>query len=177
MRLLLEVPSANVPLRVFVDGANLWITINASWVGTQWKATFTGKSRAAMRLGEKDVEFLFHPAVAGTWSSWDRAVSLTLGATNLELVSSGASGIQQRTYTGGEGLHNGSSAIGGVWNYPIRFATPPSSITFLQTSKWPAFWSLEPFVWQHDETGGTWSGLPGGSVTDAAWFTAKVTAY
>jgi hypothetical protein len=60
----------------------------------------------------------------------------------------------------------------------MRFASPPTSVTFLQTSKWPApNWSIEPFLWQHDETGGTWVGNPGNGAQGTAWFTAQVTAY
>ena len=176
-RLLLEVPSTNVPLRIYFDGADLWITINAAWAGAQWKATAVGKPRSAMRLTEKEVEFLFQPASPGTWSTWERGVMLTLGGTNVELVSSGAAGIQQRTYTAYEGYHTGWSSMGGGWSYPLRFASPPSSVTFQQTSKWPASWGVEPTLWQHDETGGAWFGTPGSGSAGAAWFTARVIAY
>jgi hypothetical protein len=177
MQLLLEVPSTNVPLRIYFDGADLWITVNATWVGTQWKATANGKPRTAMRISDKSVEFLHQGATPGTWSTWNKGVSLTLGATNVELVSSGSSGIQQRAYTGAEGYHTGWSSIGGCWNYPLRFASPPSSVTFVQTSKWPSSWSQDPFLWQHDETGGTWFGTPGNGSPGNTWFSAKVTAY
>lgn len=178
MRLLLEVPSSNVPLRIYFDGAALWITINAEWVGTQWKATSTGKPRTAMRLSEKVVEFLLQGTASNTWSSWEKAVVLTLGGTNVEFVSSGSTGIRQRAYTGAEGYHAGWNSIGGSWNYPMRFASPPTSVTFLQTSKWPApNWGIEPFLWQHDETGGSWVGNPSSGVAGTAWFTAKVSAY
>jgi len=176
-RLLLEVPSSNVPLRIYFDGADLWITVNAEWDGAQWKATNSSKPRTAMRLADKNVEFLLQGTSANTWSTWEKGVSLTLGGNSVEFVSTGATGIRQRAYTGAEGYHTGWSSIGGSWNYPLRFASPPSSVTFLQTSKWPASWSTGPFLWQHDETGGTWFGTPGNGSPGNAWFTAKVTAY
>ncbi|MDY0004288.1 MAG: hypothetical protein RBU30_23510 [Polyangia bacterium] len=177
--LLAELPSTDLPARVYSDGTDLWITINAERVGVNWKANNTAKPRSALRLTAGGPDFLYQGATPGTWTSWARAVSLTLGGTNVELVSIGASGIQQRSYTGAEGYHSGSSSLGGSWNYPLRFASAPSSVTFLQTSRWPSSWSTAPTLWQHDETGGSWFGTPGGGSVTAgtAWYTAKVTAY
>jgi hypothetical protein len=177
MRLLLQVMGSAVPLRIYFDGAGLWLTINAEWDGAQWRASNSGRPRTAMRLTEMTVEFLLQGTSANTWTDWERAVELTLGGTSVELVSSGATGIQQRAYTGAEGYHSGWSSIGGSWNYPMRFASPPTSVTFLQTSKWPSSWGTEPFLWQHDETGGSWVGNPDHGMATTAWFTAQVTAY
>ena len=177
MKLLLAVESGVTPLRIYFDSSDLWITINAEWDGAQWKASNSGRPRTAMRITEKTVEFLLQGTSANNWTTWERAVSLTLGGTNVEFVSSGATGIRQRAYTGAEGYHAGWSSIGGSWNYPMRFASPPTSVTFLQTSKWPSSWSPEPFLWQHDETGGSWVGNPDNGVATTAWYTAKVSAY
>ena len=177
MRLLLEVPSANVPLRIYFDGTDLWITVNAEWDGAQWRASNSVKSRTAIHLDADGVEFLYQSTAPDTWSTWQKGVTLTLANTYVELVSSGASGFRQRTYTGFEGYHNGSTNVGGMWSYPIRFASPPTSVTFVEVAKAPGVWHFEPRLWRHDETGGTWWGGPDTGAAGTAWFTAQVIAY
>lgn len=103
-------------------------------------------------------------------------MQLDLSATNKEFVDVGTSGLRQRAYTGQEGYCNGSSGAGGSWNYPFRFATTPSTVTFAQASKNPATWSTEPTLWTHDVMGGSWFGYPGGAA-GTFWYEAVVTAY
>ncbi len=175
MRLLLYVPSSTAPLRVYADDSNIWITLNAQWMGTQWQADQGGNFRSALRL-YRTTFFIYHQSTdPDTWTSWQYGLQLDLSATNKEFVDVGTSGLRQRAYTGQEGYCSGSSGAGGSWNYPFRFGTTPSTVTFAQASKNPATWSTEPTLWMHDVMGGSWFGYPGAAGT--FWYDAVVTAY
>lgn len=175
MRLLLHVPSGTAPLRIYADSSNIWLTLNAAWTGTGWQADVSGNFRSALRLYRTSF-FIYHQGTGTpTWTSWQYGLQLDLSATNKEFVDVGTSGLRQRAYTCQEGYCSGSSGAGGSWNYPFRFATTPSTVTFAQTSKYPSTFSTEPTLWMHDVMGGSWFAYPG--VTGTFYWSAVVTAY
>jgi hypothetical protein len=175
MRLLLYVPSSLAPVRIYADSSNLWITLNAEWAGTQWQASYTSTYRAALRIYRHAFYFYHQGTDPDTWTDWQYGLALDLSLTTKEFVDAGTSGLRQRSFTGQEGYCNGSSPAGGSWDYPLRFAAAPSTVTFTQTSKSPASWSVEPTLWSHDVTGGTWYGYPGAA--GSYYYSGKVAAY
>ncbi|MBE2251886.1 MAG: hypothetical protein IAE78_20290 [Myxococcus sp.] len=118
--------------RVYLDGDSLWLTMNASWNGTQWVKQATGNA-AALRLGRNTFELVHEGTPATQFALWTRTWRLPIDSNAVNSAFELSGSVRETGYCGAK-MYNPTGAsqfmmLGNVVNFRSRFPAAPSSIT------------------------------------------------
>ena len=118
--------------RVYLDGDSLWLTMNASWNGTQWVKQATGNA-AALRLSRNTFELVHEGTPATQFSLWTRTWRLPIDSNVVNSAFELSGTVRETGYCGAK-MYNPTGAsqfmmLGNVVNFRSRFPAAPSSIT------------------------------------------------
>jgi hypothetical protein len=173
-------------VRIYVDEDALWLTVNAEWsnASSRWEKGTIGVGSLALFMSAENFRILWESGNSSDWDEfdWDRGVELgglTYTTNFVEWRDFSEWGlytivpIYVRTYTA-----NSAENVGGAFSYPIRFSSPPSSVTIVTSFKSPSSWAVEPTVLSsmNSERGGAWYGRPNTSSTGYVELGAEVYA-